>query len=164
MKRADDIMQTDLITVRESMLLSELERVLIENKITGAPVVNDSGQLVGVVSRSDIVREFVVHQSVAEYLVDYQRDAGLFGLTTPQLEHELATRTAAESASQIQVADLMTREVISVGPDATVVEIATLLRDKHLHRLVVTENNQPVGVVSAIDIVGCVADGALNAE
>lgn len=54
---ASDIMVKDVITVAETTSLKEVARILAENKITGAPVVNAEGDLVGVISESDIVRK-----------------------------------------------------------------------------------------------------------
>lgn len=54
---ASDIMVKDVITVEETTSLKDVARILAENKITGAPVVNAEGDLVGVISESDIVRK-----------------------------------------------------------------------------------------------------------
>jgi CBS domain-containing protein len=54
---ASDVMVKDVITVTESMLLKDVARMFVEKKITGAPVVNDQGELAGVISETDIIRK-----------------------------------------------------------------------------------------------------------
>jgi predicted transcriptional regulator len=54
---ASDVMIKDVLTVKESTPLKEVAKVLSERKITGAPVVNESGNLVGVISETDIIRK-----------------------------------------------------------------------------------------------------------
>jgi CBS domain-containing protein len=54
---ASDVMVKDVITVTESMPLKDVARMFIEKKITGAPVVNSKGELVGVISETDIIRK-----------------------------------------------------------------------------------------------------------
>ncbi|HEY7181654.1 MAG TPA: CBS domain-containing protein [Blastocatellia bacterium] len=54
---ASDVMVKDVITVAESMLLKDVARMFVEKKITGAPVVNARGELVGVISETDIIRK-----------------------------------------------------------------------------------------------------------
>lgn len=54
---ASDVMIKDVITVSESTPLKEVAKMFSENKITGAPVVNDEGELVGVISETDIIRK-----------------------------------------------------------------------------------------------------------
>src|SRR5262245_58382483 len=54
---ASDVMVKDVITVTESMPLKDVARMFVEKKITGAPVVNIEGELVGVISETDIIRK-----------------------------------------------------------------------------------------------------------
>jgi CBS domain-containing protein len=54
---ASDVMVKDVITVTESMPLKDVARMFVEKKITGAPVVNVEGELVGVISETDIIRK-----------------------------------------------------------------------------------------------------------
>jgi CBS domain-containing protein len=55
--RASDVMVKEVLTVPETMLLKEVARLFGEQKITGAPVINAQGELVGVISETDIIRK-----------------------------------------------------------------------------------------------------------
>jgi len=116
-------MNPNVLAVREDMTVEDLSAFLLDNEITGAPVENVRGQLVGVVSLADIVRA-----------------------TTEELEEGWV------------VADIMTPEIYSVSEDATVSEIASTLLDNHLHRLLVTRDDQPAGIISTSDLLGLLID------
>lgn len=124
---AEDLMNPNVLAVREDMSLEDLAAFLLDNEITGAPVENDGGELVGVVSLADIVRA-----------------------TTEEAEDDDDTGWV--------VADIMTPEVYSVTEDATVSEIASTLLDNHLHRLLVTRDDQPAGIISTSDLLGLLID------
>jgi len=69
---ADKLMQTKVRTVAEGTSLPDLERAFLDEGVTGFPVV-EAGRLVGVVSRSDVVRKLATEQSYAEYISGYHR-------------------------------------------------------------------------------------------
>ncbi|HEX9733945.1 MAG TPA: CBS domain-containing protein [Thermoanaerobaculia bacterium] len=119
---ASDLMNPAVLVVGDDLSLRDLAAFLAENEITGAPVENGSGELVGVVSMVDVAR------AVA----------------------------AGETAKR--VADVMTPEVYHVTEDATVSEIASLMIDHHLHRLLVTRDDEPVGIISTSDLLGLLID------
>lgn len=159
---ARDLMKRTALTVRPSMTLSDLERFLVEHKITGAPVVDNLGKLVGVVSRSDIIKHLVVETSIAGYLVDYQSDAGLVGALSPDEETSQETSLAVDSLQRKTVADAMIHDVICVGPDASLSEVAGQMHSHHIHRVVVTEGDIPIGIVTSIDLIERIADGTVS--
>jgi len=134
---AEDLMNPEILTVREDMTVRELASFLMDNEITGAPVEDRDGQLVGVVSVVDIARA-VSGQGAGEArsLADADREV------LPGEEGELLVR------------DVMTPEVFAISEDASVSEIATTLVDNHLHRLLVTRDGQPAGIVSTSDLLG----------
>ncbi len=159
---ARDLMTSKVLTVPPSMTLLALERFLIEHKITGAPVVDRAGKVIGVVSRSDIVKQLVVEDSVAGYLVDYQTDAGMLGNLDAEGEVSLEASISSDSMRRQTVDDVMIVDVICVRADATLQEIAGLMKRRHIHRLIVTEDNVPIGIVSSLDLVARIADGTIS--
>ncbi|MFQ5526087.1 MAG: CBS domain-containing protein [Thermoanaerobaculia bacterium] len=147
---ARDLMNPSLLTVDENMSVRELASFLLDNQISGAPVAADSGDLVGVVSMTDIAAAA-------------SKDAGV---ATDRRNPEFYLRDLAETYSEEdfrtfhieepdrRVGEIMTPTVYSVGPEAPVSEIATLMLDGHLHRVLVSENNRPVGIISTSDLLG----------
>lgn len=149
-----DVMRKDVLCLSPGMPLTELESWLLEERVGGAPVVAD-GQLVGLVSRSDLVRRLVLETTLAASALD-----------TVAGPAEDAAGSSARIASavasrwqRLQVADVMVHDVVTVGPDAPVAKAARLLVERHIHRLVVTERGRVVGLLSSLDLVGLLADG-----
>ena len=113
-------MNPEILTVKEEMSVEEAAAFLTEHEITGAPVENSEGDLVGVISVVDIA-------------------AGSF------------------SGSR-SVAELMTDDIQSVPEEAMVSEVASLMLEDHLHRVLVVRDDQPVGIVSTSDLLGLLVD------
>ena len=144
------------------MTLADLERFLVEHKITGAPVVDGDGKMVGVVSRSDIVKQLVVEHSLAGYTVDYQSDAGLLGAPDAERESVLEAAISANHLRQQTVSDVMTHDVISVDAETSLPELVREMHGRHVHRLIVTAGDVPVGIVTSIDLIARIADGSIS--
>lgn len=148
---AADLMNPDVLTVPDDMSVRELARFLVDNDITGAPVEDDAGKLIGVVSVFDIAR--------------------LLGEDEDDFELEDGEEVAANGASDdegldptddddLLVEDIMTPAVWSVPEEATVPEVASLMLKEHLHRLVVVREDEPVGIISTSDLLGLLMDEA----
>ena len=147
-----------LQTVAPGVLLSDLDELFIENRVTGFPVV-ESDQLIGVVSRSDIVRKLVTEQSYAEYVSDYYRDIGSFdGPRTADTPSELGAQIGSRLASAT-VRDVMSQDAITVSPDDSVATVAERLVERRIHRVpVVSSNGRLEGIITSLDLVGLLVD------
>jgi CBS domain-containing protein len=157
---AADVMESEVSSAQPRWSLAELERVLCEKKITGMPVV-DGGSLVGVVSRSDVVRQLVVERARAGEISDYFRsdasdfDEALSSIT--EEEHFVADRLAS-----LRVADVMSPPTFVVSSTLALPDVAKLLCEHRIHRVPVVDDDQLVGIISSLDIVGMVAGGTLS--
>jgi CBS domain-containing protein len=148
-----DVMRKDVLCLRPGMPLTELESWLLEERVGGAPVVED-GRLVGLVSRSDLVRRLVLETTLAASALDTVAGPG-------EDPASVSGRIASAVASRwrrLQVADVMIHDVVTVGPDAPVEKAAHLLVERHIHRLVVTERGRVVGLLSSLDLVRLLAE------
>ena len=153
-----DLMTPIVRTVPPDMRLTELERFLLATRLSGAPVVKD-GALVGVVSRSDVVRQLVVERTQAEYAAD----ARFSGLASwhhlPDLEMTgWISEAVAEHLEHVRVGDIMVTHVITVAPDADIRDAARLMIDHHVHRVLVVEGTSVRGILSTTDLVRLVAE------
>ncbi len=158
-----DIMQTEIIKVAPDMPLSEVSDLLYRERITGAPVVepgkeDSPGAVLGVISRSDLVRFPLYREAVAGILSEHFRDLaaaeGDPDESPPlpeRLQDVLSDHTAREA---------MAMRPVTVGPDTPVRDVARMMVDQHLHRALVIEGGKLIGLVSALNIVGLVAEGA----
>lgn len=122
---ATDVMIKDVLTVKESTPLKEITRIFSERKITGAPVVNENGNLVGVISETDIIRK-----------------TNSIGAWSPS------------TAGQI-----MTKPAVTVSPNDTLQRICELMSNRSIHRVVVAEGDQIVGIITTMDILRTIASG-----
>jgi CBS domain-containing protein len=147
--RARDIMQTQVVTISSAASLLDAHRLFAEEEIGGAPVVDDDGRVVGVVSATDLVRAVEEERDTAVAQPNYYRDLEEFsgpdwGSRMEDFQDRLAERTVGE---------VMSTGAIVVAPDATAAEIARTLRQHRVHRVLVAEGDRLVGIVTAFDLV-----------
>jgi CBS domain-containing protein len=142
--QAKDIMTTEVVTVTPEDTVEEVAKIISERGISGIPVVDVSGKLVGIVSEGDIItRSKNLHIPTHIQLL-----GGVIYLEgTKKLESDLRKMVA------FQVKDLMTSKVFTVSPEAQVAEIATIMTEERVNRIPVVENGIVVGIVSRADIV-----------
>jgi CBS domain-containing protein len=129
--RVADIMTMDPITVASDESIETAERLLRLNQISGLPVVDADGHLVGVISQSDLL---------------------LAG--TPSIGAALRNRP-----SGLRVGELMSSPALTIPLAGSLHEAALLMRDARVHRLVaVDDDGRPIGVLAAMDYVTLFAD------
>ncbi len=146
-------MTPDVLSIGESAPLPELASFLLENEISGAVVVNEDGEPVGVVSLSDLAESSTpagetVESQVAAFFTDDWRDTF----------DEADVREMRIEDEAAQVGDIMTAEIVSVEAEARIPDVARLLLDSHLHRVLVTEGEALVGIITTSDLLGLLVD------
>ena len=157
---AREVMQADVHVVDSKMKLVSLEDAFLEKGVSGFPVVDD-GKLVGVVSRTDVVRGLAVERSRAGLMSDYYRSAEVVGA---QADHDSAEAVAAEAAvrvARMSVGDVMSRSPMTVSAGQALRDVARILVEQRIHRLPVVDGERLVGILTSLDIVRRVADGGL---
>jgi len=154
---AQDIMQTDVITVAPTDSLQETMTIMTENHVTGLPVIDSKSRCVGVVTAGDILN---FEQEHAEFAQEANSDmARHFDPERQRWESVRVSAFALEEFAEVPVSEVMTRELISVGPTASATEVAQLMLDKDIHRVLVLDANQRLfGIIVAFDFVGLWAD------
>lgn len=161
---ARDIMTTEVVTIPDTVSAREAVSLLVSREISGAPVVNDDGDLVGVVSLADIARSVSdqgqVGRSGADpgfYLVGRVEDVELAGWEESyDMEDIEYFRVKGDGGAS--VGDLMTPTVITVAEDASVAEIAGLMVSGHYHRILVASNGGLAGIVTSMDLIELLAE------
>jgi CBS domain-containing protein len=132
--RVAELMQSEVQTVPADSLVSDAVVIMADSHISGLPVVDGAGRMVGVISTTDIVTS----------------------------EEEAEDRTERETLfDRTMVRDLMTPRPLTIAPDADVREAARQMLYADVHRLFVTEGERLVGVISTTDIMHAVATGRL---
>jgi len=148
---AAEIMTAEVVTIGPNATLAEAADVFAEKGHHALPVVDADGRLVGMLTDEDLVAtEAKVHMPTMINL-------GAFGEfpwpgAMEKLKHEL------EAISASRVEQLMDRDFVSVGPDATIEAIATTMRDRDVSHVPVVENGELLGIVARADLIRHIAD------
>lgn len=153
-------MQRNVHTISPEATLPELEEVFLQERVGGLPVVQD-GKVIGIVSRSDIVRQLYQEHQLAESTSDFYRDeAGFHEL--PLVTFEQVADRVGERIEQLRVRDVMSTHLFAVSPDQPLRHVAQMLVDHRVHRLLVTEDKRLLGIVTALDLAGLIANGRVR--
>ena len=127
-----DIMTLDPIVIAADAPLEHAERLMRERAISGLPVVDAGGMLVGVISRTDVVEDGTIPMAIL----------------------------LRKMPSGLRVGELMSSPAVTVETTDPLIEAARRMRDNRIHRLVAVDDaGRPVGVLSASDFVALYADG-----
>jgi CBS domain-containing protein len=153
-----DIMQKKVKTIAPDKTLPELERELLRWRIGAMPVVERGGKLVGIVSRSDVVRQLCLERSLGEAMADAYRDQTDASFATAS--QKAIGGAIGNRMERLRVRDVMIQDVLTVPPDLPVVKAAQLLIERRIHRLPVVENGKLVGIVSSLDFTRIVAEAS----
>ena len=150
---AKDLMTEKVVCVHPETPIPSLIKILIKNHINGAPVVDKDGKLVGVVSKTDIV----------EYDEKISKKRGLSSKKSFYSDTNGKQKKAFEKISKSKgfgktvVKDIMTSHVITAQADDTIDRLAKIMHDKKIHRIIIQDKGQVVGIVSTLDILHAVS-------
>ena len=146
--RAMDIMTTDVITVDPDMTVQVLAKLLAERGISGAPVVDASGRLVGIVSEGDLLHRAEI--GTARRHRERRRSWWLDDFAS-----ELARDYIRSHGRNVK--DFMTCDVVTVTEDTDLGEVAALLEAKRIKRVPVTRDGKVIGIISRANLVRALA-------
>lgn len=167
-----------LATVSPDSTLREVAEVLASRHVAGAPVLA-GGVVVGVISASDLL-EFAASTPAAGVEPEWsEHDDPLTweegGTAAAAYYEETWTGAAVDTADRLErlppegnafeehtAAEVMSRRLVWIAPDATLREAAATMRSAGVHRLLVLDDGRLAGMVSATDVMGAVADGRLS--
>jgi len=147
MLRAKDIMTRNVITVKKDTTIEEFARTLMKHLISGAPVVDEKGNLKGIATENDLIsKNSRLHIPTVLRLFD-----AYIPLGASRLENEIK-RVAA-----LTVDEICSKDVITVEEEASVEYIATLMTEKKIHLLPVLRGGKIVGIIGKKDLIRSVA-------
>jgi predicted transcriptional regulator len=141
---AADIMSRNIVMVPREMSLQGAARMLTRANVTGAPVVDDQGRCIGVLSATDFMH------SVEE---DRQPKVKANGIQQSWQIPE------CEQQPSYRVEEFMTKDPVLVPSETLIGELARLMMDAHIHRIIVVDmaTHRPLGIVSSMDILAAIA-------
>lgn len=148
-KTVADVMSHDPIVVRPETPLNEAIQILAEKRISGLPVVNDAGELVGIVSETDLMWQ---ETGVTPPAYIMFLDSVIFLKNPAEYERDL------HKALGQTVGEVMSHDPVTVSPDKLLKDAAQLMHDRSVHRLpVVDANGRVTGILTRGDIVRTMA-------
>jgi CBS domain-containing protein len=147
---ARHVMTSEVITVTPATPLSEFARICAEDEISGAPVVTVEGRLVGIVSKTDLISRVLEGGHAFAANRDFR---SLFGLGEQDVGAMPGMASESEEEVIGTVQDVMQTEVVTVSPDAPVHEVAWKLATERIHRVVVTEGDRLLGIITSLDLL-----------
>ena len=143
MLKAKDIMTKDVITVKPDTTIEEFARTLMRDQISGAPVVDDKGKVVGIVTENDLIsKNSRLHIPTILRLFD-----AYIPLGTSRLETDIKRMTANT------VKEICTKEVITIDSESSLEYIATLITERKIHLLPVLKEGKLVGIIGKKDLI-----------
>jgi len=145
--KVKEVMKSPVITVNADDTLADVSRKFHEERISGAPVVDADGKLVGIVSEGDLIKRSQELQVNVSY--------DIFGWVSPHTSiAEMASFTQGLcSVADTKVSEVMTRKVITVSLDDLLERAASIMTRRNINRVPVMDGSELVGILSRADLV-----------
>lgn len=151
------VMRNEVLAAEADWSLDKLAEFLVDNSISGAPVTAADGELVGVVSLTDIVRQNRMSDSAPDTGAETTHDVYLYELERHMSREEIKVfHTHYESP--VQVRDIMTPMIFRVSKETSIQEVAETMLKGRIHRVFVTQDNKLTGIVTALDMLQVIRD------
>jgi len=149
-RTARDIMNEDVVSARDDMTIRQLIFLLKSNLITGVPVLDKAGLLVGVVSESDTAfGDAVAMDSDFHTHLAADTSGDLDGLDLAEL-------------GEAHVRDIMSKTAITAESDTPIASLAEIMVTHRIHRVIIVQGSALRGIVSTMDILRAVKDGEIS--
>ncbi|MBI2215784.1 MAG: CBS domain-containing protein [Candidatus Rokubacteria bacterium] len=143
--KVESIMTSDVISVAPGASIEQAARLMVDHGISGLPVVDDTGALVGILTEGDLI----VRQKPRTALSWWE----IFFTDAERLAREY------QKAMGTTVAEVMTRSVVCVRPDTPLEAAAALIHEHNIRRVPVVSGGALVGIVSRADLIKALARG-----
>jgi CBS domain-containing protein len=149
---ARDVMETHVITVDPDLPLLDAHRLFVEEEIHGAPVVDDRGEVLGILSSADLLRAVDDEEGSAGrspiLAGGSLEEVSVGGGPSIILSDELESRLR-----EVTVGEVMTAGGVTVSPDTSIEEVAGLMRRHRIHRVPVVSNGSLAGIITTFDLI-----------
>jgi len=151
MKLVKDYMKRKVITVKPTDSIFKVAGLLSKHHISGTPVVNKR-KVIGIITETDMVKfmKLDLSKTHAELIAEPH---ALSVVILALIKDQIGVKKHLERMSKIRVKDFMTKEVVSVSPDESILEAANLLDKNHIDRLPVINKGRLVGIIARCDLI-----------
>lgn len=156
---AADLMQRNVVTVSPRDSLREAMALMVDNHVSGLPVLDKRDHCVGVLSVTDVLNlEYEQAESASEGAVE---DVGSYYDPDTQHWERIRITGSIDELPDVTVADAMSSEVVSVEPKTPIHEVAELMTRERIHRVLVLDEKRFLhGIISALDFVQLFAESS----
>jgi len=151
--RVREVMNPNVIAVRDDMTVQEAAAFLVENQISGAPVEDAEGRLIGVLSYADIARAASELPPREAEPAELRVGAGYFARGWDEPPESETLPDPPRTATGLAVREIMTPELFAVPEAAPVSVAARTMLDAHIHRVLVTRDHKVVGILTTSDLL-----------
>lgn len=141
--KARELMQTEVITIPADLPFAQIQHLFVVARIGGAPVVDERGTVVGVISTVDLLRAL-------DQAFDDDIDPSPRGQPAPESSSAIAL---PEGLGALTARELATPDAIWVSPEASPAEVARVMRAESVHRVLVGSDGQLAGILTAFDLL-----------
>ncbi len=148
-RRAKDIMTTDVVTIQPDTRVSEVARLMSEHAISGLPVIDENERVLGVITEADMMLRNSRFK-MPNFIVFLD---SFISLETPAHFRERLENMLGNTANEI-----MSKPAVTIGPDAAIEELSSLMVERKMNPIPVVENNRLVGIISRSDIIRLMAE------
>lgn len=144
MMKAKEVMNREVVSVRRETTVRELAALFSERNISSAPVLDDGGALIGIVSESDLVaQDKNLHIPTVVSIFDWV----IYLESDKRFEKELQKWTGQT------VGDIYTDRVFTVGPETPLSDVADLMSRERVHLVPVVDDHKVLGVIARMDLI-----------
>ena len=158
MMKIQDAMEKEIIKFQVDDRIIDVAGSLRENKISGAPVVDKEGKLVGIISEGDIMRLIEVHSPHINLILPAPLDLIELPVRMKYEMDEIAEDM--NKAASLLIGEIMTKKVVIIKPDADISDAAQLMDTHDVKRLPVVESDgKMVGIITRGDVIGAMVRG-----
>lgn len=150
MKKVREHMKTDIISFKPDDSVFEVAKKLSQHNIGGAPVVED-GHIVGVIAEADIIKFMSIELADSNFVAHEPHTLSIMLLNL--VKDQIEFKKQLDKISKTQVKDMMSKEVVSIHPDANLYEAATIMEKHKVSRLPVIEDGKLIGIIAGADLI-----------
>ncbi len=134
-----DVMIKKVITIKSGTTLERAAEILVKNNISGAPVVDKNGKLIGIISEKDLFK--TLYPNFRDIVRDIK-----FLLSKNKIKYQIKEK------KKTIVDKIMTEKIITIDENASLLKAGSLILTERIHRIPVVKNGKLIGIVSRRDI------------
>ena len=138
---AKDIMNRRVVTIKKDALVKDLSKILIKNKVSGVPVVDDEDNIIGIVTEADII----IKESNLPFPISFDYNF---------VKHYDSYTKTTEEYLETKVEEIMTKSIKIAKEDMSIEKVANIMINNDINRIpVVDKRNKLSGIITRADII-----------